>query len=111
MSMTMNEYPQRVNELTLDAQSKINWRLKITGCRKDGYHTLDMIMQTISLHDTLKITVAHDNSLRINNTCVENCEENLVIKAAQALSQYTGKRIIQAAQAVYDSSDCAQALL
>ena len=39
-----------------EAYAKINLSLDITGQRDDGYHLVDMIMQTVELHDTLEIT-------------------------------------------------------
>src|SRR5437660_9837133 len=39
--------------LKLPAFAKINWLLRVLGKRPDGYHELDTIFQTISLHDTI----------------------------------------------------------
>lgn len=41
--------------LTLSANAKINLTLDILGTREDGYHEVAMIMQEISLHDTLSM--------------------------------------------------------
>lgn len=41
--------------LTLNANAKINLTLDILGTREDGYHEVAMIMQEISLHDTLSM--------------------------------------------------------
>ncbi len=41
----------------LPACAKINLRLHITGRRADGYHELRTIFQTISLHDTLEVSL------------------------------------------------------
>lgn len=41
--------------LTLSANAKINLTLDILGTREDGYHEVVMIMQEISLHDTLSM--------------------------------------------------------
>ena len=41
--------------LTLSANAKINLTLDILGTREDGYHEVTMIMQEISLHDTLSM--------------------------------------------------------
>ena len=49
--------------ITLNAYAKLNLSLNITSRRRDGYHELDSIMQTISLADTVKIT-------RADKTCV-----------------------------------------
>lgn len=39
--------------LCLRAHAKINWTLDIVGKRPDGYHLMDMLMQTVDLYDTL----------------------------------------------------------
>ena len=43
---------------TFRAHAKINWALDITGRRADGYHLLNMVMQSIDLHDDLLIEPA-----------------------------------------------------
>jgi len=42
-----------VSNFTLPSYAKINLFLKVTGKRKDGYHTLVTLFQTVDLHDTL----------------------------------------------------------
>lgn len=39
--------------LCLKARAKINWTLDILGRRADGYHQMDMLMQSVRLADTL----------------------------------------------------------
>ena len=41
--------------MLIRANAKINWTLDTVGVRADGYHLLDMLMQSISLHDTLTL--------------------------------------------------------
>ncbi len=41
--------------ITLEAYGKVNLALDVTGKREDGYHLVDMIMQTVGLHDTLEM--------------------------------------------------------
>ena len=48
--------------------AKINLSLNITGKREDGYHFVDMVMQTISLYDEISVEVIK-NSSGINLTC------------------------------------------
>ena len=70
------------------APAKINIGLDITGVRDDGYHLLDMVMQTIDVFDELDITGRDDG--RIVITCddpmVPTDERNLIYKAARALT-------------------------
>ena len=100
------------------AHAKINWSLNITGLRADGYHLLDMLMQTIDLHDTLEIEPAVGLSLTVDDTPAG--EENLVLRAAMALNRHAGtrrgarmaliKRIPARAGLGGGSADCATAL-
>lgn len=49
--------------LCLEAHAKINWTLDILGKRQDGYHLMDMLMQSISLSDTLWLEAADELTL------------------------------------------------
>ena len=104
--------------LTIHAHAKINWALNITGRRPDGYHLLDMVMQTISLCDDLRFEAAEALSLWVNGVAAG--EDNLVLKAARALNRRAGanrgarieltKRIPVRAGLGGGSADCAAAL-
>ena len=73
--------------LTEYAYAKINLTLNITGKRDDGYHTLDTIMQTISLYDTLTL----EESDGIDVECGElSGEGNICHKAARLFYEKTG---------------------
>lgn len=67
----------------IHAPAKINWALNILGTRADGYHEMDMVMQSISLYDVLHIE--HANNLSLNDG-----EDNLVLRAARALNEHAG---------------------
>lgn len=68
------------------ANAKINWMLRITARRPDGYHDLETIFQTISLHDTLTFTPASLLSLECDDPAVPADETNLVMRAARSLA-------------------------
>jgi 4-diphosphocytidyl-2-C-methyl-D-erythritol kinase len=67
------------------AYAKINWSLRITGKRSDGFHDLETLFQTISLHDTLTITESDRLSMTCDDPSIPVDETNLVLRAARAL--------------------------
>ena len=73
--------------LRLRAFAKINLCLHILGRRPDSYHELRTIFQTISLHDTLTLSlVANEKiSLEVSNATLSAGPENLVWRAIDAM--------------------------
>ena len=104
----------------LDARAKINWALNITGRRENGYHELDMLMQSIALSDALDIEPSDRLELIVDGTVPEDAGRNLVTRAAMALKEYAGvnlgarlslqKRVPARAGLGGGSADCAAAL-
>ncbi len=76
--------------LTVRANAKINWALAVTGRRSDGYHELDMLTQSVSLHDTLTFEAADELSLSIDGGPAGWSEDNLVCRAASLLKRTSG---------------------
>ena len=76
--------------MRLLANAKVNWALSVLGRREDGYHELDMIMQSVSLCDTLTIRPADSLFLRARGALVPGDDNNLVLKAARVLRGLTG---------------------
>jgi 4-diphosphocytidyl-2-C-methyl-D-erythritol kinase len=68
----------------LRAHAKINWALRVTGRRADGFHDLETLFQKISLHDTLTIEPAPELSMTCSDPTISVDDRNLVIRAAQA---------------------------
>src|SRR5258708_25361742 len=77
----------RESILTLPAFAKINWSLRVIGRRADGYHEIDTVFQTISLHDTISFTRTEENHivLSCDDRSLPSDERNLVWRAAAAL--------------------------
>ena len=79
-------------KITLKAYAKINLMLDILSRLENGYHDLYMIMQSVSLYDT--VTVAETISKGITITCdvpsIPTDEKNIAYKAAKAFFDYTG---------------------
>ncbi len=111
-----------------EAYAKINLSLDITGQREDGYHLVDMIMQTVELHDTLEITRTEGSGFSVSLELVQDRpgavppgEDNLVIRAIRLLAdefslegQFRAKltkRIPAAAGMAGGSTDAAAALM
>lgn len=59
--------------------------MRITGRRADGFHELETIFQTISLHDDLEFRPAEHLSLTCDDATLPVDSTNLVMRAAQAL--------------------------
>ena len=67
------------------AYAKINWTLRVTGRRSDGFHDLETIFQTISLHDTLTFTESDRLTLTCDDPTIPVDDTNLVLRAARAI--------------------------
>lgn len=87
-----------MNTITLSAFAKLNLTLDILGTRRDGYHELDMVMQAVSLHDDVTVTINTGRAWEL--TCEDSAgnqipgvpcdEKNLAWRAAQTFLQATG---------------------
>jgi 4-diphosphocytidyl-2-C-methyl-D-erythritol kinase len=66
--------------------AKINWSLRITGKRADGFHDLETVFQTISLHDELTFTPSASLSLTCDDPSIPVDDTNLVLRAARAVN-------------------------
>lgn len=79
---------------TVKAPAKINLTLDIIGKRPDGYHDVAMVMQTVSLYDTVTVESSDDGD-EIKVSCpaypdVPCDDSNIVCKAARAFFAHTG---------------------
>jgi len=66
------------------AYGKINLYLDVLGRREDGYHDIQSVMQTVSLHDTLTVIEAEDITMTCSDPTLTCGEDNLCLKAARA---------------------------
>lgn len=77
-------------KFSLPAFAKINLALHVLGKRDDGYHEIETIFQTISLHDLLTFTPLEENKIEL--TCDDSNipvdESNLIIRAANLLREH-----------------------
>ena len=109
------------SRLTLKAPAKINLALEVAGKRPDGYHEVAMIMQSVSLHDTLILSLQESDITLICDRPELPCDHsNLAYRAAELLRREFGvtqgvqieltKRIPLAAGLAGGSTDAAAVL-
>ena len=109
------------SRLILKAHAKINLGLEVLGKRPDGYHEVAMIMQSVSLHDTLILSLQEsDITLMCDRPELPCDHSNLAYRAAELLRREVGvargvkielnKRIPLAAGLAGGSTDAAAVL-
>ena len=54
-----------MNSIQLKSRAKINLSIDVLGKREDGYHLVEMIMQTIDLFDKIKIFSLKEDTIII----------------------------------------------
>lgn len=76
-----------MESIQLKSRAKINLSIDVLGQRSDGYHLVEMIMQTIDLFDTIKIGVLEENIIVVksNSNNIPLDKENIVYKAADLI--------------------------
>lgn len=74
--------------MKINSYAKINLSLDIVGLRKDGYHFLEMVMQTIDLHDKVYLSVKEEGiEINSNNHNIPLDSRNLAYKAAKLFKE------------------------
>jgi 4-diphosphocytidyl-2-C-methyl-D-erythritol kinase len=79
---------------TLPSFAKINCGLRILGKRPDGYHEIRTVLQTVSLHDTLRFENAPypEILLSCDDPLIPADQNNLIVRAGIALRDRYGIR-------------------
>lgn len=74
-----------MNSIILKGRAKINLTLDVVGKRDNGYHDLEMIMQSINLYDTIHIRKTKTPGIRLtgNYSWLPTNEKNIAYRAAQ----------------------------
>jgi 4-diphosphocytidyl-2-C-methyl-D-erythritol kinase len=106
-------------QLVIKAYAKVNLTLEVLGRRRDGYHDIASIVQTVDLYDSLTLALAEEISLVCDRADLRSAN-NLAVRAAALLKERTGctmgariglqKRIPVAAGLGGGSSDAAATL-
>lgn len=119
----MKKYKTDLHEIRLRARAKINLTLDVTGKQSNGYHTVRMIMQTLSLYDSVYISRIDKPMIRIKSNLewLPTDEKNLAYRAAELLRNTfhikqgvfieLQKRIPVAAGLAGGSADCAAVMV
>lgn len=78
-----------MNQIILKARAKINLTLDVLNKREDGYHDVEMIMQTINLYDTILIEKTKKERIKlVTNLKWLPCDnKNLAYKAATIMRE------------------------
>ena len=77
--------------MKIKAYAKINISLDVVGKREDGYHLLEMIMQTIDLYDIVEVKkVKNGIQLECDKYYVPTDERNIAYKAAMIFKEHFG---------------------
>ena len=76
--------------MIIEARGKINWSLDILGIRDDGYHMMDMLMQPVTLADTITLELSENLTLSTDGTPLLKADDkHLAMRAARLLKEYT----------------------
>lgn len=113
-----------MKEVKVAGSAKINLTLDILGKRPDGYHEVEMIMQSLKLFDQIAITITGGGGIALScsDGRIPSDERNLAWKAAAAYLERAGvpnpgisisveKKIPLAAGLAGGSADAAAVLL
>ncbi len=81
-----------MQEIDVGAKAKVNLTLDVLHRRPDGYHEVEMIMQTIDLQDEIRIKRRMSRGITVNtdNTEVPDGPENLAYRAVDILRERCG---------------------
>ena len=112
-----------MQEIRLKARAKINLTLDVTGKQQNGYHTVRMIMQTVTLYDSIYIKKIDKPVIRVKSNLdwLPTDERNLAYKGAELLRNkfniqqgifiQLDKKIPVAAGLAGGSADCAAVMV
>lgn len=79
-----------MEQINVWAPAKLNLTLDITGVTENGYHTMDMLMQTVSLYERVELRKSRGLHLMLPGSRVSAGPHNTARKAALAFFRQTG---------------------
>ncbi len=78
-------------ELYAKVFAKLNLYLDVTAKRKDGFHDIDSVMQSVSLYDEIKISKTTDGGVKISYQDPKFYrEDDIIFKACELFFDYSG---------------------
>ncbi|MZQ75849.1 MAG: 4-(cytidine 5'-diphospho)-2-C-methyl-D-erythritol kinase [Peptoclostridium sp.] len=79
-------------EVKLKTRAKVNFSIDVVGKREDGYHLVEMIMQTIDLYDVITLcdTPEKGISIKCSSGIVPSDSRNIAYKAADLIIKRCG---------------------
>lgn len=81
-----------MESITVKAPAKLNLTLDVLGKRADGYHDVRMVMQSVSLADTVTLTASPGEGVALFSSLsfLPTDRKNLAVSAALRLQEATG---------------------
>ena len=81
-----------MHKLDIDAKGKINLTLDVLFKRPDGYHEVEMIMQTLALKDIISLKLISQPIIELKTNCRQlvRDEDNLAFQAARLMMEEYG---------------------
>lgn len=79
-------------KIDLLAYAKLNLSLRVVGCRSDGFHELDSIVQTVDLADRIEVSL-EGSGIVVENDLPGLVGRDLAECAAEALLEAKGERV------------------
>ncbi len=80
-------------KININAYAKINLYLAVTGRRENGYHDIESVMQSVSLHDVVSVSVEPSEVASVVLTCSDTSlptdSRNLAYRAAELYQSAT----------------------
>ena len=75
--------------VTVLAPAKLNLSLDVVGTLPNGYHDLDMVMQTIDLYEKITLRRSHDLTLNLPGSFVPANDKNTAIRRPVAFMEHS----------------------
>ena len=72
-----------MHEIYIKANAKINWSLDVVGKREDGYHLLDMVLNSVELADEIYIEKSNAIEVSTDSGELPDFQNNIAYRAVK----------------------------